>query len=63
MQGEKLCDGRTIVMYVRHVRQLRIFILLNPSSAPGEYSCPGIYSRSASGDYSSPSEEVTVYFH
>ena len=23
----------------------------------------GIYSRSASGDYSSPSEEVTVYFH
>ena len=23
----------------------------------------GIYSRSASGDYSSPSVEVTVYFH
>ena len=23
----------------------------------------GIYSRRASGDYSSPSEEVTVYFH
>ena len=35
---------------------------INPSSAPGDYSCPGIYSRSASGDYSSPSEEVTVYF-
>ena len=35
----------------------------NPSSVPGDYSCPGIYSRSASGDYSSPSEEVTVYFH
>ena len=36
---------------------------INPSSVPGDYSCPGIYSRIASGDYSSPSEEVTVYFH
>ena len=36
---------------------------VNPSSAPGNYSCPGIYSHSASGNYSIPSEEVTVYFH
>ena len=35
---------------------------INPSSAPCDYSCPGIYWGSESGEYSSPSEEVTVYF-